>query len=118
MEMLAGLLPDWPEEAPQMEADRPENTVPLGPPGPCSGELGWSGPGGVSENRGWRHTAASAFFYLCSWSPRRNLQPLPKQTEQKEMSLKHQKEDLDNNNVVSGLGSNCCDNISSHLYRA
>ena len=70
MELLAGLLPDWPEEAPQLEVDRPENMVPLGPPGPRSGELGWLGPGGVSENQGLRHTAASAFFYLCSWSPR------------------------------------------------
>lgn len=34
------------------------------------------------------------------------------------MRLRHQKEDLDDNNVMSGLGSNCCNNITSHLYRA
>lgn len=27
------------------------------------------------------------------------------------MSLKRQKEELNNNHVVSGLGSNCCDKI-------
>lgn len=32
------------------------------------------------------------------------------------MSLKHQKADLDNNNEVSGLDSNSCNNIF-HLHR-
>lgn len=118
MELLAGLLPDWPEEAPQLEVDRPENMAPWDRRGHALGS--WAGWGlerflriGAGDTRLPRPSSICA-----AGAPGRNLQPLPKQTEQKEMSLKHQKEDLDNNNVVSGLGSNCCDNISSHLYRA
>lgn len=40
MQMPVGLLPAWPEEAPQWELDRPENMAPRGQPRPHSGELG------------------------------------------------------------------------------
>ena len=101
-----------------MEVDRPENTVPLGPLGPRSGELAGQGLEGFLRIGAGDTRLPWPSSVCAAGAPGRNLQPLPKQTEQKEMSLKHQKEDLDDNNVVSGLGSNCCDNISSRLYRA
>lgn len=51
MQTLFEPLPAWPEEAPQLELDRPENMAPQGQPGPLSGELGGPEPCGHSENR-------------------------------------------------------------------
>lgn len=113
MQLPAGLLPAWPEKPPPLEPERPENTAPRDGRGQALGDL--EGLLTIQAGVTWPPRPSSV---CAAGAPGRNLQPLPDQTEQKEMSLKHQKEDLDNNNVVSGLGSNCCDNITSHLYRA
>lgn len=89
---------------------------------PLRGSLGlslgsWAGKSPVGVLRiGRRHMVALAFLYLCSWSPREKSPAITQPDRAKRNEFKAPEEDLDNN-IVSGLGSNCCNNITSHLYR-